>query len=131
MHSKSDNKETMINDKADEVIERLFKSFLNRYQHNLERPMRGSDFIFDCVHLLYYKCRKINSICRRSYIDSHVSTPPPPPPPSKKKKKTAMNPINKKDNRRFQYAVIVALNHAEIGKYSERITKIKNFYKWT
>ena len=53
MHSKSDNKETMINDKADEVIERLFKSFLNRYQHNLERPMRGSNSIFDCVHLLY------------------------------------------------------------------------------
>ena len=88
MHSKSDNKETMINDKADEVVEKLFKSFLNRYQHNLERPMRGSDFIFDCVHLLYYKCRKINSICRRSYIDSHVSNPPPPPPrPPKKKKK--------------------------------------------
>ena len=40
-----------------------------------------------------------------------------------------MNPFNKKDNRRFQYPVIVALNHAEIGKYSERITKIKNFYK--
>ena len=107
MHSKSDNKETMINDKADEVVERLFKSFLNRYQHNLERPIRGSDSIFDCVHLLYYKCRKINSICRRSYIDSHVSNPPLPPP--------------------FQYAVIVGLNHAEIGKYSERITKMKTF----
>ena len=40
-----------------------------------------------------------------------------------------MNPINKKGNRRFQYSVIVALNHAEIGKYSERITKIKDFYK--
>ena len=89
MHSKSDNKETMINDKADEVIERLFKSFLNRYQHNLERPMRGSDFIFDCVHLLYYKCRKINSICRRSYIDSHVSTPPPSLPALQKKKKNS------------------------------------------
>ena len=55
--------------------------------------------------------------------------PPLPPPPSEKKKKTAMNPINKKGNRRFQYSVIVALNHAEIGKYSERITKIKDFYK--
>ena len=55
--------------------------------------------------------------------------PPPLPPRPPKKKKTAMNPINKKDNTRFQYAVIVALNHAEIGKYSERITKIKNFYK--
>ena len=72
MHSKSDKKKAMINDKAYEVIEKLFESFLNRYQHNLETSIRGSNFIFDCVHLLYHKCRKINSICRRSYIYSHV-----------------------------------------------------------
>ena len=32
MHSKSDNIEIMINDKADEVIEKRFESFPNRYQ---------------------------------------------------------------------------------------------------
>ena len=53
--------------------------------------------------------------------------PPPSPPRPPKKNKTGMNPINKKDNRHFQYAVIVGLNHAEIGKYSERITKMKTF----
>ena len=37
MHSKSDNKEIMINDKADKVIKKLYKSFLNRYQNNLEK----------------------------------------------------------------------------------------------
>ena len=31
MHSKSDNIEIMTNDEADEVIEELFKSLLNRY----------------------------------------------------------------------------------------------------
>ena len=62
MHSKSDNIEIMINDKASEVIEELFQSFLSRYQIGLERSMRGSDFIFDCVHLLYYKCHKINEV---------------------------------------------------------------------
>ena len=31
MHSKRDNKEIMINDKAEEVIEELFESLLNRY----------------------------------------------------------------------------------------------------
>ena len=31
MHSKSDNIEVMINDEADEVIEKLFKSLQNRY----------------------------------------------------------------------------------------------------
>ena len=35
IHSKSDNKEIMINDKADDkVTENLFKSLLNRYQNN-------------------------------------------------------------------------------------------------
>ena len=32
--------------------------------------MRGSDFIFDYVHLLYYKCHKINFKRGGSYIDS-------------------------------------------------------------
>ena len=55
MSSKNDKKEIKINDKADEVMEKLFKSLLNRYQKNLETSMAVSDFIFDCVHLLYYK----------------------------------------------------------------------------
>ena len=44
-----------------------------------------------------------------------------------KNKKIAINPIRKKDNRCFQYAVTVALNYEEIGKHAERITKIKPF----
>ena len=54
MHSKSNNIEIMINDKADEVIEELFQSLLSRYRIGLETSMKGSDFIFDCVHLIYY-----------------------------------------------------------------------------
>ena len=34
IHSKSDNIEIMINDKADEVIDELFESLLSRYQPN-------------------------------------------------------------------------------------------------
>ena len=59
IHSKSDNIEIMINDKADEVIEDLFESLKNRYQNNLV-AIKGSEFVFDYVHLLYYKCHKIN-----------------------------------------------------------------------
>ena len=58
LHSKSDNTQIMINDKADEVIEELFQSLLPRYQIGLETSMKDSDFIFDCVHLLYHKCHK-------------------------------------------------------------------------
>ena len=58
--SKSDNIEFMINDKTDEVIEKLFAS-LNRYQIEMKPTIKSSDFVFDCVQLLYYKCHKIFS----------------------------------------------------------------------
>ena len=65
MHSKSDAVEITVYDKADEVTEYLFKSTLNRYQLRLEKSTKGSDFIFDCVNLLYYikykKARKQKS----------------------------------------------------------------------
>ena len=48
----------MSHDKADDVIKELFESLLSRYQIGLETSMNGSDFIFDCVNLLYYKCHK-------------------------------------------------------------------------
>ena len=65
MHSKNDNIEIMIDDKGDEVF-----SLLNRYQIGFETSMRSIDFIFDYVHLLYYKSHKINFKQDGSYIDS-------------------------------------------------------------
>ena len=100
MHSKVDNKEIMINDEADEFIEELVKSLLNRYQINLEKLMKGSEFILDYIHLLYYKCHKTDFKGGRSYIDS---------PDWIKSKKATINPINKKYNKCFQYAVTVTL----------------------
>ena len=71
MHSKSDNIEIMTNDEADEVIKELFYSLKNRYQNNLE-SMKESEFVFDYVQSLYYKCHKINLnlVDHGSYIDS-------------------------------------------------------------
>ena len=69
MHSKSDNIEIMISNEAEGVIKELFDSLKNRYQNNLEY-MKGSDFVFDYVWLLYYKCHKINPNRSGSYIDS-------------------------------------------------------------
>ena len=60
MHSKSNNIEIMINNKANEVIEKLFPLLYSRYQNGLETSMRGGDFIFHYYHLLYYKCHKEN-----------------------------------------------------------------------
>ena len=118
MHSKSDNTKIIINDKAHEVIEKLFELLKN----NLE-SMKGSVFIFNSVHLLYYKCHQKNWTCGGSCIDS----------PYWIKKKATMNPLNRKNNKCYQYAVTVALNNEEIGKTPDRITKIKPFinkYKW-
>ena len=44
--------------------------------------------------------------------------------PSGYKTKATMDFIKKHDDKRFQYAVTVALNHKEIVKKSERISKI-------
>ena len=67
---------------------------------------------------MYYKCLKINPNRGGSYID---------PPDWVKNKKATLHPINKKDSKCFQYAVTVALNHEEIKKDPQRITKIKPF----
>ena len=48
--------------------------------------MKGSEFIFDYVNLLYYQCHKINLICSGSYIDS---------PDWIKTKKATIHPINR------------------------------------
>ena len=80
--------------------------------------MIGSEFVFDHVQLLYYKCHKINLNCDRSYIDS---------PDWIKNKKATINLVNKKDNKCFPYAVTVALNYEEIKRDPQNITKSKPF----
>ena len=60
MHRRSEINETMIGDDNDDVIEELFKSFLKRYEENLQNKMRGSEFEFDGVNFLYYDFNKIS-----------------------------------------------------------------------
>ena len=95
----------MINDTADKVIKKIFILLLNRYQNNLKKSMKDGGFVYDQVHILYYKSHEINPNCGGSYIDS---------PDSIKSKKATINPINNKDNKCFQYTVTVMLNHEEI-----------------
>ena len=54
MHWKFDNIKIMTYNKADEVITEPFESLFSRYQSGLKTLMKGSDFIYDCVHLLYH-----------------------------------------------------------------------------
>ena len=43
---------------TDEIIEELFKSFLQKYQEGLEGSMRGSEFVYDSADALYYNLNK-------------------------------------------------------------------------
>ena len=45
----------MINDEEDE--NKFFKLLKKRYQNDLEL-MKGSEFVYNYVHLLYHKCHK-------------------------------------------------------------------------
>ena len=69
MHSESTNIEIMINDEANEVTKALFDWHKNRYQNNLE-SIKGCEFVYDYVHLMYYICHKINPNQAGSYVDS-------------------------------------------------------------
>ena len=60
MHTKIDNIETIIGNETDEIIKKLFESFLQRCQEEIEIEMKGSEFIFDSVGLLYYKFHRIS-----------------------------------------------------------------------
>ena len=60
MYTKSDNVEIRIGDDINDVIKELFKSLLKRYQENLQEKMRGSEFGFDGVNLLYEDFNKIS-----------------------------------------------------------------------
>ena len=53
----------MMGNDTDEIIEELFKCFLQRYQKGLEESKRGREFVFDVVDALYYNLNKTN-LCR-------------------------------------------------------------------
>ena len=66
----SDHAEIRIGDDTSDVVQELFKSLLQRYQENLQEKMRGSDFEFDGVNLLYYDFNKISLNRGGSFIES-------------------------------------------------------------
>ena len=123
MYTRSNNEEFMSGSENDEVIKLLFRSFLQKYQENIQNKMRGPKFKFDGVNLLYYNFNKIGLNRGGSYIE-----------PAKwiKDKKSIINPKNN-DHKCFQYAVTLALNYNKIDRNPQRISKIRPFidqYNW-
>ena len=54
MHTKSDHTADMMGSEANDIIDEIFKSLLQKYQEALEKSMRGSKFVRDSFDLLYY-----------------------------------------------------------------------------
>ena len=104
MHTKSHNIEIMMGNETDKIIEVLFESLLQRYWVGLEESLRGSEFIFDSVNSLCYKLHKTSLNRGGSYINF---------PKWLKNKKATINPKNN-DDKCFQYAVVVTLNHNQV-----------------
>ena len=105
----SDNEEIRLGNEADEIITKLFKSFLNNYQKEEKILRNGSNFVFESVYSLTYRIHKINLKRGKSYIKSSEWI---------LNKRATTNPKNKdnknKDNKCFEYATAVALNHQNI-----------------
>ena len=123
IHTRSVNQEFMNGSDTDEIIKKLFKSLLQRYQENLQEKIKGSDFAFDGVNYLYYDLNKISISKGGSYIDS---------PKWLKDKKSTIN-LKNNDYKCFQYAINLALYLDKVNKNSRSISKIKPFieeYNW-
>ena len=123
MHTRSVCKEFMSGSETEEIVEKLFRSLLQRYQDNLNEKMRGSDFIFNGINYLFYDFNRVSISKGGSYIES---------PKWLKDKKCIVNQ-KKNDNKCFQYATTLALNFNKIDRNPQRISKNKPFidnYNW-
>ena len=70
MHTISNNKEIITDSETNDIIEELRKSYLQNYQKSLEESIRGSEFVFNTIDLLYYHLQKLGLKRGGSYIDS-------------------------------------------------------------
>ena len=85
--------------------------------------MRGSNFVFENVNLLFYRIHKISFNRRGSYIDS---------PDWIKHEKATTNPKSK-DNKCFGDAITAELNHKRNKRNPKGISGLKPFfdqYNW-
>ena len=91
---------------TDDIINKLFKSFLHNYQEEL-KIITGSDFTFKSVELMNYKLHRVRLKRGRSYIKS---------PKWLLHKRATINLKNGEDDECLQWSIISALSYNEITK---------------
>ena len=96
--------------------QKLLKNISNQFLIDIKLYWKHQWEVVIWFLILIISCNKKNLNRGGSYIDS---------PDWIKNKIVTTNSINKKDSEYFHYANKVTLNHEEIGKHSQRITKIK------
>ena len=117
LYTKSEPVEIFMGSDTNDVIDRLFNTLLQRFQHAQETSNdRGSEFIPESVELLYYHFQRTDIRRAESYIMS---------PDWIANKKATINPKNEKDNKCFQWSIISGLNYEKIKK--EELKKILKF----
>ena len=109
----SDNEEIRLGNETDDIIKRLINSFLN-YQKEEIILRNGSNFVFESVDLLSYHIHKTSLKRGNSYIK---------PPEWILNKRATINPKNE-DNKCFEYSIVIALHHQQIGRHPERMSNI-------
>ena len=95
---------------------KLWKKFwisFPKLSKRFRRSVRGREFNFDSIDLLYYHLEKIGLDRGGSYIDSAEWL----------KNKKAINPKSNDDNC-FQYALTVALNYQKCNKFHKECRKL-------
>ena len=97
MHRWSDNIEIMIGIATDDIIDKLFKSFLQKHQESLEKSQKRSEFVYDSVDLLYYHLHKTSLKRGKLYIHS----------PEWLKNKKATTNSKYKNNKCFKFAITI------------------------
>ena len=108
IYSKSKPVEIFMGSDTEDVIDTLFNTLLQRFQHAQETSNdKGSEFIPENVELLYYNFQKIDIRSAESYIMS---------PNWIVNKKVTINPKNEKD-KCFQWSIISGLKYDKFKKY--------------
>ena len=91
---------------TDDTIDTLFETLLQRFQQAIETSNeRGSKFTHESVALLHYYFQKIDMQRAELYIKSFEWL---------ENKGETINPKNEKNNKRFQYSIILALDYNKI-----------------
>ena len=94
---------------TDDIIRKIFKSFLHNYQEEL-KIIKGSDFVFESVELMDYKLHRVCLRRGRLYVKFHEWLA--------NKKRTQKN---KNHNECLRWSTISGLNYDKIENIFKKI----------